>query len=117
MSGLTPVQIQAMRYIEDYSDLHGFVPTYQEIADFAGLASKSGAYRLVNCLEARGYVRRTPGGARAMEIVRRLSGPARPRIDGRVDAYEATLRLIAGGAVTDPADAAATVLGKFGASA
>jgi len=48
----------------------GVPPSFDEMKDALDLKSKSGIHRLITALEERGFVRRLPHRARAMEIVR-----------------------------------------------
>ena len=45
-------------------------PSFDEMKEALNLKSKSGIHRLITALEERGFVRRLPHRARAMEIVR-----------------------------------------------
>ena len=56
---MTPRQRQALDFIERYLDAKRVAPSYQEIADELGLASKSGAHRIVEALFASGDLERT----------------------------------------------------------
>lgn len=47
----------------------GVCPSYDEMAQALGLASKSSAHRLVTALETRGHVRRLRDRARSIEII------------------------------------------------
>lgn len=70
MMGMTEKQQIAFEAIRSYAaKAPGGCPSYQEMAEFMGLRSKSGVYRVVLALEERGLVRRIPGRARAIEIV------------------------------------------------
>ena len=44
----------------------GITPSYDEMKDSLGLASKSGIHRLITALEDRGFIRRLPNKARAI---------------------------------------------------
>ncbi len=69
MIGLTDRQLALLGFIKSYVAQHGGVaPTYEEMAAAQGIR-KSGAHRLVLCLEERGYVRRLPLRDRAIEVV------------------------------------------------
>lgn len=71
MISLTPKQSQLFRYLESYMSGPGSVaPSFDEIATAVDLKSKSNVVRLLDALEERGYIRRTRGRARAIEIVR-----------------------------------------------
>lgn len=65
---LTAQQTSALRFIENYLDEHGNGPSFDDIAHGLGLASKSGAARLVEALEERGAIRRLPHKARSITL-------------------------------------------------
>jgi len=48
----------------------GVCPSYDEMKDALKLRSKSGIHRLITALEERGFIRRLPKKARALEIIR-----------------------------------------------
>jgi repressor LexA len=52
-------------------------PSFTEMKTALGLKSKSGVHRLVDALEERGYIRRMPNRARAIEVVDHPYFPAR----------------------------------------
>ena len=58
----------------------GVVPTYDEMRVRLGLRSKSGVHRLVVALEERGYIRRIPNRARAIELLREVPGALAGRL-------------------------------------
>ena len=68
MSGLTIMQARALDAIRA-GTIGGVSPSYAEIADRLGLATRSGVHRLVTQLEGRGKIRRRPNSARSLEIV------------------------------------------------
>lgn len=80
--GLTKMQSRALEFIAS-SDIS---PSYQEISDHLGLMSRSGAARLVDGLEERGFVRRVPRRARSLVVVR---APAtdKPSVSARLAAF------------------------------
>ena len=67
---LTRRQKELLEYIQSYFDGFGYTPSYDEMRIATGVASKSGIHRLVNALEERGYIRRLPNRARAIEILK-----------------------------------------------
>lgn len=69
MSGLTRVQSEALAFIEGYVAEHGYSPSFSEIKEAMGLASKASVNRLMNNLEDRGRIRRISGRARSIEVV------------------------------------------------
>lgn len=69
---LTPRQAEALAFIRRFQEAQpGVAPTFSEIADGLGLASRSSASRLLDGLEERGFIRRLPNRARCIEIVDR----------------------------------------------
>lgn len=71
---LTKKQLELLRYIKVRMDEDGVPPSFDEMKDALDLASKSGIHRLVKALEERGYIRRLPNRARAVEILRMPDG-------------------------------------------
>lgn len=70
MKGLTPRQRELLAYIENRIETDLVCPSYDEMAAAFNIA-KSHAYRLVDGLEERGYIKRARGHrARCLEVVR-----------------------------------------------
>lgn len=67
---LTKKQIQLLEFIQNQMARDGVPPSFDEMKDALDLRSKSGIHRLVTALEERGFIRRLPHRARALEIVR-----------------------------------------------
>lgn len=67
--GLTPAQERALATIRQYSSRHGFPPTVKELGQELRIAPAS-AHELMTGLERKGYLRRSRGKARSLEIVR-----------------------------------------------
>ncbi len=74
---LTPKQKQLLLFISDSIDATGVPPSFDEMKDALDLKSKSGIHRLIMALEERGFIRRLPHRARALEVVKL---PERPRL-------------------------------------
>ena len=55
---LTRKQSELLAYLSDHMQRHDVPPSFDEMRDALGLASKSGVHRLVSGLEERGYIRR-----------------------------------------------------------
>lgn len=71
--GLTSKQAQLLDFIRDYRSENGFTPSYDEMREEMGLASKSGIHRLVTALEERGHVFRVPNLARCIVLAGSLN--------------------------------------------
>ena len=66
---LTKKQKLIFDFISDYVAERGFSPSYREIAAGLGLKSPASVAEHVDHLVAMGALRRTPGAARALEVV------------------------------------------------
>lgn len=67
---LTPKQKELLLFIHERLKESGVPPSYDEMKDALDLRSKSGIHRLITALEERGFIRRLPHRARALEIVK-----------------------------------------------
>ncbi len=67
---LTRKQNELLRYIHDHLAQSGVSPSFEEMKDALDLKSKSGVHRLISALEERGFIRRLPNRARALEVVK-----------------------------------------------
>ena len=67
---LTAKQQQLLRFIQTRLDADGVSPSFEEMKEALDLKSKSGVHRLINALEERGFIRRLPNRARALEILK-----------------------------------------------
>ncbi|MCC7393251.1 MAG: transcriptional repressor LexA [Sphingomonadaceae bacterium] len=67
---LTRKQHELICFIEDRLNNSGISPSFEEMKEALGLKSKSGVHRLISALEERGFLRRLPNRARALEVVR-----------------------------------------------
>lgn len=67
---LTKRQGELLAYLAEQVQDHGLIPAYDQMAKALGIASKSGVHRMVLALEERGFIRRIPHRARAIEIIK-----------------------------------------------
>jgi repressor LexA len=67
---LTKKQYELLVFINDRLNATGVSPSFDEMKDALGLKSKSGIHRLIKGLEERGFIRRLPHRARALEVLR-----------------------------------------------
>jgi repressor LexA len=67
---LTRKQHELLRYIHERLKESGVPPSFDEMKEALNLRSKSGIHRLITALEERGFIRRLPNRARALEVVR-----------------------------------------------
>src|SRR5215468_6336204 len=67
---LTRKQHELLMFIQQKLTESGIPPSFDEMKDALDLRSKSGIHRLVKALEERGFIKRLPNRARAIEILR-----------------------------------------------
>lgn len=67
---LTQKQLDLLDFIQTRLVKNGVPPSFDEMKDALDLRSKSGIHRLITALEERGFIRRLPHKARALEIVK-----------------------------------------------
>ena len=67
---LTAKQHELLRFIQNRLEETGISPSFEEMKEALDLKSKSGVHRLISALEERGFIRRLPNRARALEVLR-----------------------------------------------
>src|SRR5437588_785761 len=67
---LTKKQHELLMFINQRLAATGIAPSFDEMKDALNLRSKSGIHRLISGLEERGFIRRLPHRARALEVTR-----------------------------------------------
>jgi repressor LexA len=67
---LTRKQFELLRFIHERLKEAGIPPSFDEMKDALDLRSKSGIHRLITALEERGFIRRLPNRARAIEVIK-----------------------------------------------
>jgi repressor LexA len=81
---LTSKQKELLLFIHERIKETGVSPSFDEMKDALNLASKSGIHRLISALEERGFIRKMPHRARALEVLKLpevAAGVARGRKD------------------------------------
>ena len=71
---LTAKQHELLHFIQQKLDDSGISPSFEEMKEALGLKSKSGIHRLISALEERGFLRRLPNRARALEVIKLPEG-------------------------------------------
>ena len=67
---LTSKQRELLLFIHQRLGDQGVSPSFDEMREALDLKSKSGVHRLISALEERGFIRRLPNRARALEVVK-----------------------------------------------
>jgi repressor LexA len=78
---LTRKQHELLLFIHERLKETGIPPSFDEMKEALDLASKSGIHRLITALEERGFIRRLPNRARALEVLR-LPDSIAPGLNG-----------------------------------
>lgn len=75
---LTQKQKELLLFIHDRMQASGVPPSFDEMKDALDLKSKSGIHRLITALVERGFIRRLPHRARAIEVIKLPEGSETP---------------------------------------
>ena len=67
---LTAKQRELLLFIDERLKQDGVSPSFDEMREALDLKSKSGVHRLISALEERGFIRRLPNRARALEVLK-----------------------------------------------
>jgi len=67
---LTAKQRELLIFIDNRLNESGISPSFDEMREALDLKSKSGVHRLISALEERGFIRRLPNRARALEVLK-----------------------------------------------
>ena len=84
---LTRKQHELLMFIHERMKEAGIPPSFDEMKDALDLRSKSGIHRLITALEERGFIRRLPNRARALEVIK-LPDSMNPTLGGRKARFE-----------------------------
>src|SRR5262249_17553731 len=83
---LTRKQYELLIYIHERLKEAGVPPSFDEMKDALDLRSKSGIHRLIKALEERGFIKRLPNRARAIEVIR-LPESMQPAVQPRARGF------------------------------
>jgi len=75
---LTAKQHELLQFIQVRLGDSGVSPSFDEMREALELKSKSGVHRLISALEERGFIRRLPNRARALEVIKVPEASAPP---------------------------------------
>lgn len=80
---LTSKQRELLLYIDERLGETGVSPSFDEMREALDLKSKSGVHRLISALEERGFIRRLPNRARALEVLKLPESSSPAAIGGK----------------------------------
>ena len=123
---LTAKQKELLLYIHERIKETGVSPSFDEMKEALDLASKSGIHRLITALEERGFLRRLPHRARALEVLKLpdSAAPAAPPkgrnnfrpsvvVEGRNGASAASIPILGQIAAGVPIEAIQSEVGRI----
>ncbi len=84
---LTRKQHELLMFIHERMKESGIPPSFEEMKYALDLKSKSGIHRLITALEERGFIRRLPNRARALEVIK-LPDSMNPSLGGKRARFE-----------------------------
>lgn len=83
---LTSKQQELLKFIDRRLEEGGVSPSFEEMKEALDLRSKSGIHRLISALEERGFIRRLPNRARALEVIKLPDGLEKARTAAKASA-------------------------------
>ncbi len=90
---LTRKQHELIRFIQSRLEDTGVSPSFEEMKEALDLKSKSGVHRLISALEERGFIRRLPNRARALEVLKQPENVGRDSIKAAANSNSALTTL------------------------
>ncbi len=84
---LTRKQFELLRFVHERLKETGVPPSFDEMKDALDLRSKSGIHRLITALEERGFIRRLPNRARAIEVIKLPDSVGHGMVAGRARGF------------------------------
>ncbi|MFO1090218.1 MAG: transcriptional repressor LexA [Hyphomicrobiales bacterium] len=119
---LTRKQYELLMFIHERLKEAGVPPSFEEMKEALDLRSKSGIHRLISALEERGFIRRLPHRARALEVVRLpesasqgLAAQRRAFAPNVIEGSLGRVKPMAGGSTGGPPAVAVPVMGRIAA--
>ena len=70
---LTPRQLKLFKFLIEYKKKHEVMPKFDEIKSFMNMKSKSGVYQMLGYIEWKGYIKRHPAHARAIQLLKEVA--------------------------------------------
>lgn len=94
---LTQKQKDLLMFINKRLQDSGVPPSFDEMKEALSLKSKSGIHRLITALEERGFIRRLPHRARALEVLKLPESAGTPMLEARNAPASPQLSVVEGG--------------------
>ena len=70
---LTKKQLKLYKYLQNYFKENEVMPVFEEMKVYMNIKSKSGVHHMLGAIEWKGYIKRYPAHARAIQILKEVA--------------------------------------------
>jgi|TARA_B100001964_G_scaffold143159_1_gene157754 repressor LexA len=70
---LTKKQLKLYKYLKNYFKENEVMPSFEEMKDYMNVKSKSSVFNMLGYMEWKGYIKRYPAHARAIQILKEVA--------------------------------------------
>jgi|TARA_B100000900_G_scaffold388481_1_gene380562 SOS-response transcriptional repressor LexA len=70
---LTPKQLKLLKFLIEYKKEKQYMPSFKEMKVYMNVKSNSVVYHMLGYIEWKGYIKRYPAQARAIEIIKEVA--------------------------------------------
>jgi len=70
---LTPKQLKLFKFLIEYKKKNEIMPKFDEMKEHMNVKSKSVVFNMLGYIEWKGYIKRHPAHARAIEILKEVA--------------------------------------------
>ena len=70
---LTKKQLKLYKYLKNYFKENEVMPSFEEMKDYMNVKSKSSVFNMLGYIEWKGYIKRYPAHARAIQILKEVA--------------------------------------------
>jgi repressor LexA len=70
---LTKKQLKLYKYLKNYFKENEVMPSFEEMKDYMNVKSKSSVFNMLGYMEWKGYIKRCPAHARAIQILKEVA--------------------------------------------
>ena len=70
---LTPRQLKLFKFLIEYKKKHEVMPKFDEMLEHMNVKSKNTIHHMLGYIELKGYIKRYPAHARAIQILKEVA--------------------------------------------
>jgi len=70
---LTKKQLKLYKYLKNYFKENEVMPSFEDMKDYMNVKSKSSVFNMLGYMEWKGYIKRYPAHARAIQILKEVA--------------------------------------------